>query len=190
MVRQPFTMVVDWPEIGCLMEVSYYVWYMHILCIYFVRQNYSSVAVHVRIRVYVCECSLISVPVPIWWDVKVHHSRHLEVCSMGWTNPDLKQEEGKNEKVNGFENRPFVFQETKFCLPVESFELTFAELFLTPDCNLGRFKKTCSIWQKADVVNQIFAIWLFTKENKSLQNKHANQVTFRFRKSIFCRPCS
>ncbi len=40
MSMQLFTIGVDWPEIRRLMEVSHYVWYLHILCIYFVGQTY------------------------------------------------------------------------------------------------------------------------------------------------------
>ncbi len=42
---QPFTMGVDWPEIGYLMDI-YYVWYLHILHFYFVWQHCASFAWH------------------------------------------------------------------------------------------------------------------------------------------------
>ena len=47
MSKQPFTMLMDWPEIGCLMEVSIMYDIMHILPFNFVRQKYSGDFVHI-----------------------------------------------------------------------------------------------------------------------------------------------
>ena len=37
---QPFTMGVDWPEFGMFNGSIYYVWYLHLLRLYIVRQKY------------------------------------------------------------------------------------------------------------------------------------------------------